>query len=181
MPKQMQRKILNISLRDRIPKKELNSLSSKKEQQSWNGNGEDVARFHSEWWAHAGTMWDPCGKQRARMTKAKAGRPYMGKRGKRWPRRRWADILIAGAGKQWSRQKTRKITWDVKLYCKVMEQTKNVNLYLRKQVNLPIQGVRKFLLQTSRACRVDWVNNFLNRNPSPETHSFRAAGTRSSH
>ena len=40
-----------------------------------------------------------------------------------------------------------------------------------------IHGVWKFLLQTSRACREDRVNNFLNRNPCPEMYRFRAAGT----
>ena len=40
-----------------------------------------------------------------------------------------------------------------------------------------IQRVRKFLLQTSRACRWDSVDNFLNGNPCPETYRFRAGGT----
>ena len=40
--------------------------------------------------------------------------------------------------------------------------------------------VWKFLLQTSWACRGDWVDKFLNRNPCPETNRFRAAGTTSS-
>ena len=51
----------------------------------WGGH---VARLHTERWAHATTMCDP----------------YMGQRGQGQPKRRWADILIAGAGKQWLRQ-----------------------------------------------------------------------------
>ena len=43
-----------------------------------------------------------------------------------------------------------------------------------------IQSVGKFLLQTSRACRGEWVDNFLNRNPCPETFRFRTAGTTNS-
>ena len=43
-----------------------------------------------------------------------------------------------------------------------------------------IYSFRKFLLQTSKACWGDWVDNFLNRNRCPETYSLRAAGTRSS-
>ena len=43
-----------------------------------------------------------------------------------------------------------------------------------------IQSVRKFLLQTSRACRGDWVDNFLKRNPCPETYHFHFSGTTSS-
>ena len=35
-----------------------------------------------------------------------------------------------------------------------------------------IQSVWKFLLQTSRACRGDWVDNFLNRNPCPKHTIF---------
>ena len=45
---------------------------------------------------------------------------------------------------------------------------------------LVIQGDRKFPLQTSRVCRGDWVDNFLQNNHCPETNRFRATG-KSSH
>ena len=97
MPKKMQRKILNISLRDRVPNKKLHSLSSNtdvleratKLKWKWGGH---VARLHPERWA---TMWDP----------------YMGRRSRGRPRRRWADILIAGAGKLWSREAKDRTKW----------------------------------------------------------------------
>ncbi|PSN41167.1 hypothetical protein C0J52_16115 [Blattella germanica] len=83
----MQRKILGISLRDRISNDTLRSLSSDADaleramKLKWKW-GENVARLQPERWAHAATILDP----------------YTGKRGR--PRRRWADMFIAGAGKQ---------------------------------------------------------------------------------
>ena len=41
-------------------------------------------------------------------------------------------------------------------------------------------SVAWFAHPCSRACREDWVDNVLNRNPCPETHRFRDAGTTSS-
>ncbi|PSN53389.1 hypothetical protein C0J52_03819 [Blattella germanica] len=63
--------------------------------------GDNVARLQPERWAHAATIWDP----------------YTRKRGRGRPRRRWVDMFIAGARKQWSRlardrkkvERTRKI------------------------------------------------------------------------
>ena len=54
-----------------------------------------MARIHQRGWAHAATMRDP----------------YMGRRGQGRPRRRWADILTAGAGKQWSREAKDRKKW----------------------------------------------------------------------
>lgn len=90
--RKMQRKILGISLQDRISNEELRNLSSDadvleratKLKWKWGGH---VARLNPERWAYAATMWDP----------------YTGKRRQGRPRRRWADILAARAGKQWSR------------------------------------------------------------------------------
>ena len=77
MPKKNEYKILNISLRERIPNEKLHSLSSNtdvleratKLKYKWGGH---VARLHPETWAHVATMWDL----------------YMGKRGQGRPRRR---------------------------------------------------------------------------------------------
>lgn len=98
--RKMQRKILGISLRDRISNDTLRSLSSDadaleramKLKWKWGGH---VARLQPERWAHAATIWDP----------------YTGKRGRGRPRRRWADMFIAGAGKQWSRLARDRKKW----------------------------------------------------------------------
>ncbi|PSN38170.1 hypothetical protein C0J52_14550 [Blattella germanica] len=57
--------------------------------------GVHVARLQPERWAHAATIWDP----------------YTGKRGRGRPRRRWADMFIAGAGKQWTRLARDRKKW----------------------------------------------------------------------
>ena len=96
----MQRKILNISLRDNIPNKKLHSLSSNtdvweratKLKWKWGGH---VERLHPGRCVHADTMLDP----------------YLGKRGLGRPRRRWADIIIKEVGKQWSREAKDRKKW----------------------------------------------------------------------
>ena len=63
----------------RIPNQQLHSLSSNKDVL------ERATKLTWKWGGHAATMWDP----------------YAGKRGRGRPRHRWADILTAGAEKQW--------------------------------------------------------------------------------
>ena len=39
-------------------------------------------------------------------------------------------------------------------------------------------GCLEIPIKTSRACRRDLIDNFLNRNPSPEIYCFCAVGTK---
>ncbi|KAJ4428492.1 hypothetical protein ANN_24529 [Periplaneta americana] len=87
--RKMQRKILGITLRDRMTNETLQRLTNTTDAEEratatkWTW-GRHVARLHQTRWTRAITMWDP----------------YVGKRGQGRPRLRWSDMFTKEAGKQ---------------------------------------------------------------------------------
>lgn len=98
--RKMERKILGITLKDRISNTTLQAISSTTDpaqqaiRKKWKWGGH-VARIQDDRWTIKTTMWDP----------------YTGKRQRGRPRRRWADIFKERAGAQWSRVARCRKSW----------------------------------------------------------------------
>ncbi|KAJ4449935.1 hypothetical protein ANN_01342 [Periplaneta americana] len=95
----MQRKILGITLRDRMTNETLQRLTNTTDvaeratATNWTWEG-DMWRDQKRW-IHAVTMWNP----------------YVGKRGQGILRFRWSDMFAREAGKQWSRTAKNRVLW----------------------------------------------------------------------
>lgn len=98
--RKMERKMLGLSLRDRIRNEELRIKSglantakeARKTKWRWGGH---VIRMEQERWTYTTTVWDQ------RRGKRRRGRP----------RRRWADEFIEEVGTSWTRQATDREKW----------------------------------------------------------------------
>lgn len=90
--RKMQRKILGISLRDRIPNTTIQQLAQTTDvaqtatQSKWKWGGH-IARLQDNRWTYKSTVWDT----------------RIGQRTQGRPRRRWEDIFKDHAGHQWTR------------------------------------------------------------------------------
>ncbi|KAJ4447216.1 hypothetical protein ANN_09218 [Periplaneta americana] len=114
--RKMERKILGITMRDRISNESLSQMASttnvtqraNKLKWKWGGH---IARMKDERWTHRATMWDP-----------RTGDRHRGR-----PRKRWADFYTTQAGQQWSRIARSRGTWRTigsRLQTKTDEETK---------------------------------------------------------
>ena len=98
--RKMERKILGISLRDRIPNTRIRELAKtddmaeRAEILKWKWGGH-VARLQSSRWAQISTMWDP------RIGRRQRGRPAS----------RWTDSFRKIAGVHWSRAARNRSNW----------------------------------------------------------------------
>ncbi|KAJ4447264.1 hypothetical protein ANN_09268 [Periplaneta americana] len=98
--RKMERKILGITMRDRISNESLSQMASttnvtqraNKLKWKWGGH---IARMKDERWTYRATMWDP----------------RTGDRHRGIPRKRWADFYTTQAGQQWSRIARSRGTW----------------------------------------------------------------------
>ena len=98
--RRMERKILNISLRDKIRNEEIRRRTNMRDvveradnlKWKWGGH---VSRMDHQKWTHRVTMWDP-----------REGRRNVGRQ-----RTRWADYFRTTAGSQWSRVARDRGTW----------------------------------------------------------------------
>ena len=100
--RKMVRKILGVSLKNRIANETLLQLAPTTDiahlatSTKWRWGGH-VARMADDRWTYRTTMWDP-----------RAGKRLRGR-----PRRRWADIFREHAGRQWTRVARGRDEWRV--------------------------------------------------------------------
>jgi hypothetical protein len=96
----MERKVLDIKLRDKARNEDLRRESgmedaaSKARTLKWSWGGH-VARMTQERWAHAITIWDP----------------RQGKRKRGCPRHRWSQEFKNKVGAQWTRLARDRVKW----------------------------------------------------------------------
>lgn len=116
--RKMERKILGITMRDRISNESLSQMASttnvtqraNKLKWKWGGH---IARMKDERWTYRATMWDP-----------RTGDRHRGR-----PRKRWADFYTTQAGQQWSRIARSRGTWRTigsRLQMKTVPATNNI-------------------------------------------------------
>lgn len=96
--RRMERKILNVSLRDRLRNEEIRTkmrdVVERAENLKWKWGGH-VARMDHQKWTNRITMWDP-----------REGRRHVGRQ-----KTRWADYFRTRAGSQWSRVARDREVW----------------------------------------------------------------------
>ncbi|KAJ4440151.1 hypothetical protein ANN_08289 [Periplaneta americana] len=98
--RKMLRKILGLSLRDRVPNEVLQKMAAIKDpalqatNTKWKWGGH-VARLRDGRWTQKVTLWDP----------------RIGKRSPGRPRRRWADLFSERVGSHWSSRARHREDW----------------------------------------------------------------------
>ncbi|KAJ4446758.1 hypothetical protein ANN_13455 [Periplaneta americana] len=98
--RKMLRRILGLSLRDRVPNEVLQRMSAIKDpalqatNTKWKWGGH-VARLRDGRWTQIATLWDP----------------RIGKRSRGRPRRRWTDFFSERVGSHWSSRARNREDW----------------------------------------------------------------------